>query len=270
MSDSLEIVLTNDDGIDSPGIHALYDALTEVADVTVVAPADDQSAVGRSISSEVDVFEHDLGYALEGTPADCVVAGVGELGPNPSPDLVVSGCNRGANLGEYVIGRSGTVSAAVEAAFFDVPAIAASLYVPAGDGSHRDVEITREDFAEAARATRYLVERAPDAGVFERASVLNVNAPLPDGEPAPLEITRPSTRYEMDASLDGDSVVLQDRIWERMDVESLPDPDGTDRRAVVEGRISVSPLGVPQASAHHDELAALADSYADAVPELWR
>ncbi|WP_255194063.1 5'/3'-nucleotidase SurE [Natronobeatus ordinarius] len=268
MSERLEIVLTNDDGIDSTGLQAVYDALSEIAHVTVVAPADDQSAVGRSMSHEVTVDEHDLGYAVEGTPADCVVAAMGELGPEP--DLVVAGCNRGANLGEYVIGRSGTVSAAIEAAFFDVPAIATSLYVPAGDISYREVEITREQYVEAVRATRYLVDRAPDTGIFDRAAVLNVNAPVPDGdEPAPLELTVPSDRYEMDASVNGDgSIRLADRIWERMDPETLPDPEGTDRRAVVDGRVSITPLSVPQATVRADELEALTESYPDAAVDL--
>ncbi|WP_254767579.1 5'/3'-nucleotidase SurE [Salinilacihabitans rarus] len=264
MSDSLEILLTNDDGIDSPGIRALHDALSSVGNVTVVAPATDQSAVGRALSHEVDVYEHELGYAVEGTPADCVVAGLAELGP--FPDLVVSGCNKGANLGEYVLGRSGTISAAVEAAFFDVPAIATSLYVPVDDRSFEEVATAPEDYAEAVRATSFLVEHALDAGVFDPGTYLNVNAPLPDGDPAPIEITRPSKRYEMDASRHGDAVLLHDRVWEEMDPESLPDPEGTDRRAVAEGRISVSALAAPHTTNNHEALDALAEAYLDAAP----
>jgi 5'-nucleotidase len=109
--DEPSILLTNDDGIESAGLRALYDVLTGVGDVTVVAPAEDQSAVGRSLSHDVTVREHDLGYAIEGTPADCSVAGLGSLAPDT--DIVVAGCNQGANLGSYVLGRSGTVSAAV-------------------------------------------------------------------------------------------------------------------------------------------------------------
>ncbi|MFC4544429.1 5'/3'-nucleotidase SurE [Halosolutus amylolyticus] len=260
MSDDLEILLTNDDGIRSTGIRALYDALSEHANVTVVAPASDRSACGRSISHAVDVHEHDLGYAVEGTPADCVVAGLAELGP--FPDLVVAGCNEGANLGEYVLGRSGTISAAVEAAFFDVPAIATSLYVPADDETpYYEFDVTTDDFAEAARVTTFLAEHALDAGVFDHAAYLNVNVPLPDGDPAPIEITRPSKRYEMDAERNGDAVHLTDRVWESMDPESLPDPEGTDRRAVVEGRISVSPLTAPHATNHHEILEELAAAY---------
>src|SRR6056297_4327728 len=153
MADQLEILLTNDDGIDSPGIRALYEALQDVGNVTTVAPATDQSAVGRAMSYEVEVEEHELGYAVEGTPSDRVVAGLAELGPYP--DIVVSGCNEGANIGAYVLGRSGTVSAAVEAAFFGVPAVAASLHVPQEEWPR---DTTVEEYSEVAEAVRYLVE----------------------------------------------------------------------------------------------------------------
>jgi 5'-nucleotidase len=263
MSDTPEILLTNDDGIDSTGIRALYDTLTERANVTVVAPADDKSACGRALSHAVDVYEHELGYAVEGTPADCVVAGLAELGPDP--DLVVAGCNKGANLGEYVLGRSGTISAAVEAAFFDVPAIATSLYVPVDETPFHEVTTEAADYEEAARVTAYLVEHALDTPLFENNAYLNVNVPLPGAEPAPIEITQPSKRYEMDANRDGDVIHLTDRVWESLDPETLPDPEGTDRRAVVEGRISVSPLAAPHTANHHDELEALAEAYIEHV-----
>ncbi|WP_254528441.1 5'/3'-nucleotidase SurE [Natrinema gelatinilyticum] len=263
MSDDLEILLTNDDGIGSTGIRALYDALSEYANVTVVAPAGDRSASGRSLSHEVEVDDHELGYAVYGTPADCVVAGLAELGP--FPDLVVAGCNRGANLGEYVLGRSGTISAAVEAAFFDVPSIATSLYVPVDDTPFTAVDVTADDYTEATRVTTYLADRALEAGVFDHAAYLNVNVPLPDSEPAPIEITRPSKRYDMDAERDGGHVSLHDRVWDDMDPDSIPDPVGTDRRAIVEGRISVSPLTAPHSTNHHEALDSLAETYREFV-----
>ena len=263
MSDAPEILLTNDDGIDSTGIRALYDALSDQANVTVVAPADDRSACGRSLSHEVDVWEHELGYAVEGTPADCVVAGLAELGP--FPDLVVAGCNEGANLGEYVLGRSGTISAAVEAAFFDVPAIATSLYVDVDETSFAELEFTTDDFAEATRVTTFLVEHALDSGVFDAGTYLNVNVPMPGETPAPIELTEPSKRYEMDAERNGDAVHLRDRVWESMSPETLPDPAGTDRRAVVEGRISISPLMAPHATNNHELLETLVAAYHDEI-----
>ena len=256
MSDSPEILLTNDDGIESPGLRALYDSLSDAGNVTVVAPANDQSAVGRAMSYEVEVHDHELGYAIAGTPSDCVIAGLAELGPYP--DVVVSGSNNGANLGAYVLGRSGTVSAAVEAAFFGVPAIAASVHVPNHEWP-RETEVS--DHAEAARATTYLVERALDCGVFDHADYINVNAPLAREGPAPMAVTRPSHVYDMDATNDGGTVALHDRTWEAMDAGSIPDAEDTDRRAVFEGMISVSPLTAPHTTEHHDELDALAEDF---------
>jgi 5'-nucleotidase len=256
----MDVLLTNDDGIDAVGIRALHDALAPDNEVTIVAPADDQSAVGRQLSYEVELREREFGYGVEGTPTDCVVAGLGAL--DLDPDLVVAGCNRGANLGEYVLGRSGTVSAAVEAAFFGVPAIAASVYFPAGDVEFADFDPDHDDFAEAARAVGYLVEHAPEVGVFQHADYLNVNAPLPpESGPAPMEITRPSRAYDMDAEWNGNSVRICDRIWERMADGDVPDPAGSDRRAVVEGRVSVSPLTAPHTTTHHEALDGLAETY---------
>jgi 5'-nucleotidase len=256
------ILLTNDDGIDSVGFRALYDALEDLGEVAAVAPADDQSAVGRSISlgGGIPVERHDLGYAVEGTPADCVIAGLEEL--VPETDVVVSGCNKGANLGAYVLGRSGTVSAAVEAAFFDVPAVATSLYIPIeDDATFHEYETAPADYGEAAAATRYLVEHAPEAGVFEHADYLNVNAPVPGDDRAPMEITRPSHVYDHDAVREDGQVTLIDRMWERMACGDAPDPEGTDRRAIVEGQVSVSPLTAPHTTEHHEALDALAQTY---------
>ncbi|MFB6157229.1 MAG: 5'/3'-nucleotidase SurE, partial [Haloferacaceae archaeon] len=199
--DDLHVLLTNDDGIEGVGFRVLHRALSEFAEVTAVAPASDQSAVGRQLSTTVEVETHELGYAIRGTPADCTVAGLEALCPDV--DLVVAGCNKGANLGEYVLGRSGTISAAVEAAFFDVPAMAVSLYVPAsGDRDEdgwRDRATDPADYAEASRATTYLARHALGAGVFEHADYLNVNAPMPGDAPAPMEVTRPSSLYDMRA-----------------------------------------------------------------------
>lgn len=257
----MDILLTNDDGIDATGLRVLHDALSEVGDVLVVAPAEDQSAIGRARSADVAVSERDIGYAISGTPADCVIAGLEAIGPYP--DLVVAGCNEGANLGAYVLGRSGTVSAAVEAAFFGVPAMAVSMYVPVSPGgSLADAAVERADYDDAVRATRFLVERALDAGVFEQAEYLNVNAPPAGEEPAPLAVTRPSRGQAMDAEHDGDGrIVLHDHIWERMRSGDVDDPPGTDRRAVLEGKVSVSPLTAPHTTEHHEALDDLAESY---------
>lgn len=258
MTEAPEILLTNDDGIDSPGIRALYDALSAVGDVTVVAPAADQSATGRAMSRDVTVTEHDLGYALSGTPVDCVVAGLEAIGPQF--DLVVAGCNVGANIGMYTLGRSGTVSAAVEAAFFDVPAIAVSKLFSVEEFERGSAVF--EDFDVAADATTYLVEHALDADVFDHADYLNVNAPRSGTETGEMHVTRPSHGYDMTAESDGNGrITLHDRMWDRIANDTITDPGGTDRRAVVDGHVSVSPLTAPHSTERHDALDALAETY---------
>lgn len=278
------ILVTNDDGIESPGFRALYEALEEVGDPVAIAPYSNQSAVGRQRSFEVDVHEYDLGYAVEGTPVDCVIAGLESLCPDA--DVVVAGCNLGANLGAHVMGRSGTVSAAVEAAFFGVPAIAVSQYVSSpADIEWEDVELDAEDYAGACRAAAYLTEHAPDSGVFERADYLNVNAPAQvdvdaaagttdaadavdaiaetdaDADPPEMVVTRPSTLYEMGAEVTEGTIRLKDEIWQRMRSGDLLDDDDTDRQAVVNGKISVSPLTAPHTVEYHDALDELSANY---------
>lgn len=254
------VLLTNDDGIDAAGIRALYDELSTDYDVVAVAPMDDQSSTGRTLSDGVDIADHELGYAVDGTPVDCVVAGLDALVPDA--DMVVAGCNEGANLGAYTLGRSGTVSAAVEAAFFDVPAVATSMYVPGGDDWWKR-EFKTPEFANATRATRYLIREATAADAFDRVDYLNINAPITESEQdasAPMRVTTPSGWYGMEAAHDGNGrVTFSDPIWGKMNAEDVPDPVGTDRRAVVDGEVSVSPLSVPHEAAPDagfDELAA--------------
>jgi len=130
----VKILLTNDDGIYAPGLRALRKELQKLGDVTVVAPATEQSAAGHSITLLTplliqEVFNDDksdfIGWAIEGRPADCVKLALQEILPQ-RPDLIVSGLNAGSNAGINVI-YSGTVAAAIEGAFYGVTSIAASL-----------------------------------------------------------------------------------------------------------------------------------------------
>lgn len=128
----MHIVLTNDDGIFAPGLAAAYKHLSKLAKVTVVAPTQSQSGVGHAISLEplscekMDITGKFVGFAVEGTPADCIkLACNGLIEPNEPIDMVVSGINHGANAGIHVH-YSGTVAGAIEAAFCGVPAISLS------------------------------------------------------------------------------------------------------------------------------------------------
>ena len=127
----MNILITNDDGIDSPGILALASALKEIGSVTVIAPDRQQSAVGHALTVSAPLravpFHRDgglFGFAVNGTPADCVKLGVSTL-LDQKPDLVVSGINHGANTSVNVM-YSGTVSAATEAMMIGLPALAVS------------------------------------------------------------------------------------------------------------------------------------------------
>src|SRR5204863_6752061 len=129
----MRILLTNDDGVYAPGMRAMRKELQKLGEVTVVAPVGEQSAVGHSITlltplitqEVLDENQTPIGWAVEGRPADCVKLALLELLPAP-PDLVVSGLNAGSNAGINVL-YSGTVAAAIEAAFFQRTSIAVSL-----------------------------------------------------------------------------------------------------------------------------------------------
>jgi len=263
MTHRQHVLLTNDDGVDAVGIRALYQVLAQTCDVTVVAPATDQSSVGRQLSWDLQVSQHEWGYEVDGTPADCVVAGVELLCPDV--DAVVAGCNKGANLGAYVLGRSGTVSAAVEAAFFEVPAMAVSMYVPGGgETPWQEQAVDPAVFVEATNAARYLLE-APLGDLVTPGGYLNVNAPIatqPGRPTASLEVTEPSTWYAMTARAgDEGAIRLHDAVWEQMRTGEIPDDRGTARRAVMQGRVSVSPLTAPHTPTASDRLAPIVDGY---------
>lgn len=187
------ILVTNDDGILAPGIAALVEVLRELGDVEVVAPASGQSGAAHAITfmaplicERISVDERILGWSVDGSPADCVKLGVREL-CSRRPDLVVSGINAGANRGVDVI-YSGTVAAAVEAAFIGIPSLAISL--EAGENF---------DFPRAGRHARDVVRRAIELGIAP-GTVLNVNIPrLDGGDPRGVRVVRQSTTPWTDA-----------------------------------------------------------------------
>lgn len=262
------LLLTNDDGIDAPGLAAMREELRAVGEVTVVAPAADQSGRGRTRNDTAVRREHPWGHALEGTPADCVAYGL--CGLDEPVDLVVSGINSGPNAGNYVVGRSGTVGAGVEAAFLGTDAVAVSGYHAADFYLYPPDEY---EFARPARLARRLVERALGTDLFEEVDLLNVNAPV-DVESPPFRVTRPQPDYDLrvehgvdvggDRELaDGEEAVrLADSVWPGVSGWENPFPVGeehrerypvgTDRRALMEGEVSVSPLSVSHGHAHRE------------------
>lgn len=179
------ILVSNDDGYDSPGIYALVMSLRRIADVVVVAPATQQSAVGHAITVQTPLRArpiqrgaHFTGWAVEGTPADSVKLGVSTL-LKQKPDLVVSGINHGMNTSINVI-YSGTVSAATEGAVLGIPAIAMSL------ASHS----LAADMRAAATFARKIAAEVLKRGL-PKGTLLNVNVPdVPADKIAGVAVTR--------------------------------------------------------------------------------
>src|SRR5690349_11196947 len=166
------ILLTNDDGIRHPGLVAMYRELTRLGEVHVVAPETVQSATGHGVTlntplltDRVTVEDTFTGVAVDGRPADCVKLAVSQILPR-QPDLVISGINSGANVGINVI-YSGTIAAAIEAAFLGLPSIALSLYL------RNDIPA---DYPRAAVFGRQAVERILQAGL-KPGQVATVNVP---------------------------------------------------------------------------------------------
>ncbi len=185
------ILVTNDDGIYAPGIRALYHAMIRLGEAKVVAPDSERSAVGHAItiSDPLRVWEYErngdfFGYAVNGTPADCVKLGVKAI-LNKKPDLVVSGINQGPNTAINIM-YSGTVSAATEGTLMGIPSIAFSI-----------ASFKKSDFAFAAEFAIYLSRMVLEKGLPE-GTLLNVNIPaLPAEEIRGVKITRQGRgRYE--------------------------------------------------------------------------
>jgi 5'-nucleotidase len=191
MSSKPLILVTNDDGIYAAGIYALYEAMRKIGEAVVVSPDSEQSAVGHALTIsdplrvwEVDRYGEKFGYAVNGTPADCVKLAVKAI-LNRKPDLVVSGINQGPNTAINVI-YSGTVSAATEGTIMDIPSIAFSL-----------TSFTNSNFSFAAHFAGYLAAKVLTEGL-PSGTLLNVNIPaLPANEIKGVKITRQGQgRYE--------------------------------------------------------------------------
>jgi 5'-nucleotidase len=230
------IVLTNDDGFNAPGLQALRAAIAQIADVVVVAPETEQSAMGHAITislplkaREVRMGDELIGYAVNGTPADCVKLAVTELLPKP-PELVISGINFGGNLGTCVI-YSGTVSAATEAAIMGLPAFALSLNTYANP-----------DFAPAAEFARQLVPLILQHGLPEGVS-LNINVPaVPRNEIRGAVVTRQGKSRVIetfDRRVDPRNNVY---YWMAGEMRFMESVDGTDTEMVAKNYISITPI----------------------------
>ena len=229
----MNIMVTNDDGIHAPGIRALAEAMKELGTVTVVAPDRERSAAGHSLTlhSPLRVFElHKGWYAVDGTPTDCVNMGVHNMLPIP-PDLVVSGINHGANLGDDVT-YSGTVAAAMEANLMGIPAIAFSLATFENIGNFVDAAQV------ALRVARQVIANGLPTDTF-----LNVNIPSCHiSEMQPTLITRQGKRSFVGKIVDKTDPRGRKYFWIGSDEPNLNDEEGTDFHAINRRHVSVTPL----------------------------
>ena len=196
---SMRILLTNDDGISAPGLQAARRALRALdgVEVEVIAPDSNRSATARSITTrspltveEVEFGDGDVGYATDGTPVDCVrFAELGLVGGRP--DLIVSGINHGANLGDDIT-YSGTVAAAFEGIVLGIPAIAVSQQSSGGGMGYVS---GRFEFGVAAAFTAQLVQRLTTEPM-PGSTLINVNCPA--GDPTGIEVTKLGKRIYND------------------------------------------------------------------------
>jgi len=245
-----KILVTNDDGYASDGLAALGEALRELGDVTVVAPEHDNSGIGHQITIKAPVraavVENRVvpTYRLSGTPADCVVVGAFDL-CGGTPSLLVSGINRGANVGDD-LNYSGTVAAAVEGTIIGIPSLAVSLaasWPEQGSEHHWDT----------AAAIAVQMGRDILADGLPRLSLLNVNVPnLPERELRGIRWVRQGRkgyRDRLDRRTDPRGGTYY-WLWGTFDASDIV--EGTDLAAVRDGFVSVTPLSIDRTN--HDEL----------------
>jgi 5'-nucleotidase len=250
-SKQAHIFITNDDGIDSPGILALAEALSELGDITIVAPREQSSAAGRSLflsadgkitrrTLQIKGQPHDA-FAVGGSPAQAVLHGLLEVVPQRRPDLVVSGINYGENMGTSIT-LSGTVGAALEAASMGIPAIAISLQLCENLWLTHDRNI---DFSGAAFFARQFAEWMLNHTLPPDMDLLKIDVPAQATSANAWRLTRLARHrywnpvverengWDSPGRIGGDTAINADRV----------EPD-SDIRALLDGLVTVTPLSI--------------------------
>jgi 5'-nucleotidase len=224
------VLLTNDDGYQAEGLRAVAEQLADFAKVSIVAPSREQSGTAQSLTLRQPIVCNRIAereWAIDGTPADCVIVALHKLLPE-KPDLLISGINHGANLGENVY-YSGTVGAAREGALHHIPSMAVSLCAKKENAKF-------ENSAHVARATAEMIfkEGLPDQ------VLLNVNVPEPwNGR---VQFTRQSRKITRNQLREGQDPRGRSYFWlfeQRIDKDVEPD---TDYAAIFSGAVSITPL----------------------------
>jgi len=232
------ILVSNDDGVYSKGIKALAQSLKKIADVYVVAPDREKSAASHSLTLHRPLRVSKMSprvYAVDGTPTDCITLGIYEI-LKRKPDLIISGINKGGNLGDDVH-YSGTVSAALEGAIAGVPSIAISLFA-------RD----RYIFTPAANFAVKLAKRVHNEGL-PKGMILNVNVPnLPENQIGGYAWTLLGKRNYGDIIVEKMDPRGRPYFWIGGDDTGFEDIPNSDCNAILEGKISITPLQVNMTS----------------------
>ena len=241
----MHILLSNDDGYFAPGLAILAEILAPLATITVVAPERDRSGASNSLTLDRPLSVRRAGngyYYVNGTPTDCVhLAATGLL--ESLPDVVISGVNHGANMGDDTI-YSGTVAAATEGFLLGIPSLAVSL-VPGG-GDH---------FATAARIASDLVQRFA-RNAFGQPVLLNVNVPdVPYDELRGIEITRLGKRHKAEPVVKSVTPRGETVYWVGAAGGAQDAGEGTDFNAIKRTMVSVTPLQIDLT--HYAQLQAL-------------
>lgn len=235
-SRKLHILISNDDGIDAPGIFALTQEVRKIARVTVVAPDKQQSAVGHAITMNYPLraipFRKNnkfFGYAVEGTPADAVKLGVRFL-LKQKPDLLLSGINHGSNTAINII-YSGTVSAATEGTILGIPSVAISL-----------TTYEEADFSFSARLAAKLALIVAERGLPE-GTLLNVNVPaIPEQEVRGVRLTKQGTSKWDDTFDVRRDPANREYFWLKGKLNVTDTDPESDQIAVQSGFVSITPI----------------------------
>ena len=231
-----KILVTNDDGVHSEGIHALASALSRLGDVVIIAPHIEASAIGHALTLRRPLRMERLRdgvYEVDGTPTDCVNVAITQLYTSP-PDLVVSGINKGYNLGDDVT-YSGTVSGALEGSLLGIPSIAVSLQ-----------RLDEYDFGPAADAAARVAEAVLERGLPPR-TFININ--VPGGTPRGMRATVQAKRNHVTVVAEREDPRGRPYYWIEEGQNDWEPHDRSDYQAVKDGFISVTPLQ-PDLTAH--------------------
>lgn len=230
----MHILLSNDDGYEAPGIKCLAEVLESKSQVTVVAPDRNRSGASNSLTLEypirADTMSPDV-VRVDGTPTDCVHLAITGL-LKQEPDIVISGINAGANMGDDVL-YSGTVAAAMEGRFLGLPAIAVSLVGP-----------QLNHYETAAQVVLSLLDDLPNAPL-PSDTILNINVPdLPYDEISGIQTTRLGRRHKSEPVIKSSDPRGRDLYWVGPPGEEKEEGPGTDFYAVRNGYVSITPLHV--------------------------